>query len=58
VGDRSGAAGEALRERLGPVTVVASSEVLPAFREYERFTTAVADAYLTAGAAGLDGGGR
>jgi N-methylhydantoinase A len=37
----------ALRERLDPVTVVASSEVLPAFREYERFTTAVADAYLT-----------
>ncbi|WP_020572476.1 hydantoinase/oxoprolinase family protein [Parafrankia discariae] len=37
----------ALRARLPGVTVVASSEVLPVFREYERFTTAVADAYLT-----------
>ncbi|WP_369812855.1 hydantoinase/oxoprolinase family protein [Frankia sp. R43] len=39
----------ALRRRLPGVTVVASSEVLPVFREYERFTTAVADAYLTPG---------
>ncbi|EFC84908.1 5-oxoprolinase (ATP-hydrolyzing) [Parafrankia sp. EUN1f] len=39
----------ALRRRLPGITVVASSEVLPVFREYERFTTAVADAYLTPG---------
>ncbi|WP_084010524.1 hydantoinase/oxoprolinase family protein [Pseudofrankia sp. DC12] len=38
---------DALRARLPGVTVVASSEVLPAFREYERFATATADAYLT-----------
>jgi N-methylhydantoinase A len=38
---------EALRNRLPGVTVVASSEILPAFREYERFATATADAYLT-----------
>ncbi|OHV54322.1 hydantoinase/oxoprolinase family protein [Pseudofrankia sp. BMG5.36] len=38
---------ESLRARLPGVTVVASSEVLPAFREYERFATATADAYLT-----------
>lgn len=38
---------DALRTRLPGLTVVASSEVLPAFREYERFATATADAYLT-----------
>ncbi len=38
---------DALRRRLPAVTVVASSEILPVFREYERFTTAAADAYLT-----------
>jgi N-methylhydantoinase A len=38
---------DALRARLPGLTVVASSEVLPAFREYERFATATADAYLT-----------
>lgn len=38
---------EALRSKLPEVTVVASSEILPVFREYERFTTTVADAYLT-----------
>ncbi|MEX5631398.1 hydantoinase/oxoprolinase family protein [Parafrankia sp. FMc2] len=37
----------ALRRRLPAITVVASSEILPVFREYERFTTAAADAYLT-----------
>ncbi|MBL7520935.1 hydantoinase/oxoprolinase family protein [Frankia sp. CNm7] len=36
-----------LRAGLPGVTVVASSEVLPAFREYERFATTAADAYLT-----------
>ncbi|MBL7547638.1 hydantoinase/oxoprolinase family protein [Frankia sp. AgB1.9] len=41
------AVADALRARLPGVTVVASSEVLPAFREYERFATATADAYLT-----------
>ncbi|ADP78901.1 hydantoinase/oxoprolinase family protein [Pseudofrankia inefficax] len=41
------AVADALRARLPAVTVVASSEVLPAFREYERFATAAADAYLT-----------
>jgi len=40
--------GEALRDALGEsVAVSLSSEVLPEFREYERFSTTVADAYLT-----------
>jgi N-methylhydantoinase A len=41
--------GQALREAadLDGVAVSLSSEVLPEFREYERFSTAVADAYLT-----------
>jgi N-methylhydantoinase A len=38
--------GEAVREALGGVHVSLSSEVLPEFREYERFSTTVADAYL------------
>jgi N-methylhydantoinase A len=38
---------EVLGARLPGVAVVASSDVLPRFREYERFATAVADAYLT-----------
>ena len=38
--------GEALREALPEVHVSLSSEVLPEFREYERFSTTVADAYL------------
>jgi N-methylhydantoinase A len=38
--------GELLRERLPGVRVSLSSEVLPEFREYERFSTTVADAYL------------
>ncbi len=40
------AVGAALRERLPGVAVSLSSEVLPEFREYERFSTTVADAYL------------
>src|SRR5215217_5604685 len=40
------AVGEAVREALGDVHVSLSSEVLPEFREYERFSTTVADAYL------------
>jgi N-methylhydantoinase A len=39
--------GEALRKALEGVAVSLSSEVLPEFREYERFSTTVADAYLT-----------
>jgi len=43
--------GEALREaaeaELDGVAVSLSCEVLPEFREYERFSTTVADAYLT-----------
>jgi N-methylhydantoinase A len=40
--------GEALRDALGgSVAVSLSSEVLPEFREYERCSTTVADAYLT-----------
>jgi N-methylhydantoinase A len=35
-----------LKHDLPGVLVVASSEVLPQFREYERFATTVADAYL------------
>jgi N-methylhydantoinase A len=38
--------GEALREALPKVYVSLSSEVLPEFREYERFSTTTADAYL------------
>ncbi len=38
--------GEALREELTEVHVSLSSEVLPEFREYERFSTTAADAYL------------
>jgi N-methylhydantoinase A len=38
--------GEALREALPDVHVSLSSEVLPEFREYERFSTTAADAYL------------
>ncbi len=37
----------ALREALPEKHVSASYEVLPAFREYERFSTTVIDAYLT-----------
>jgi N-methylhydantoinase A len=37
----------ALREALPDVHVSASHEVLPAFREYERFSTTVIDAYLS-----------
>ncbi len=39
--------GEALREALPDVHVSLSSEVLPEFREYERFSTTAADAYLS-----------
>ena len=38
--------GEALREALPRLHVSLSSEVLPEFREYERFSTTAADAYL------------
>ncbi len=38
--------GEVLREALPDVHVSLSSEVLPEFREYERFSTTAADAYL------------
>ena len=38
--------GEALREALPEVHVSLSHEVLPEFREYERFSTTAADAYL------------
>ncbi len=38
--------GELLREKLPQVTVTLSSDVLPKFREYERFATTTADAYL------------
>jgi len=38
--------GEALRAALPSVHVSLSSEVLPEFREYERFSTTAADAYL------------
>jgi N-methylhydantoinase A len=40
------AVGEALRGALDGVHVSLSSEVLPEFREYERFATTTADAYL------------
>ena len=39
-------AGEVLRAALPDVQVSLSSDVLPEFREYERFSTAAADAYL------------
>ncbi|MEJ2579765.1 MAG: hydantoinase/oxoprolinase family protein, partial [Kineosporiaceae bacterium] len=39
-------AAELLRRRLPGITVVTSAQVLPQVREYERFTTTVADAYL------------
>ena len=39
--------GEALREALPELHVSLSSEVLPEFREYERFSTTAADAYLS-----------
>jgi N-methylhydantoinase A len=38
--------GEAVKEALPDLHVSLSSEVLPEFREYERFSTTVADAYL------------
>jgi N-methylhydantoinase A len=38
--------GEVLRAELSDVHVSLSSEVLPEFREYERFSTTAADAYL------------
>ena len=38
--------GEVLREALPDVHISLSSEVLPEFREYERFSTTAADAYL------------
>jgi N-methylhydantoinase A len=41
------AVGEALREALPDVHVSLSSDVLPEFREFERFSTTTADAYLT-----------
>ena len=41
------AVGEALRGALPGVRVSLSSEVLPELREYERFSTTVADAYLS-----------
>src|SRR5262249_217950 len=44
--DEGGVAG-ALRERFPDVHVVASHEVAPEFREYERASTTAADAYLT-----------
>jgi N-methylhydantoinase A len=40
-------AGELLRAALPGTEVSLSSEVLPEFREYERFSTTVADAYLS-----------
>ncbi len=44
--------GAVLRAALPGVTVALSCEVLPQFREYERFATTVADAYLTPRLAG------
>jgi N-methylhydantoinase A len=40
-------AGQRLREALPGVRVSLSSDVLPEFREYERFSTTAADAYLS-----------
>jgi N-methylhydantoinase A len=45
--DHESRIGEALRQALPDVHVSASHEVLPAFREYERFSTTVIDAYLS-----------
>ena len=45
-GARASASGEALRDALPGVHVSLSSEVLPELREYERFATTAADAYL------------
>jgi N-methylhydantoinase A len=45
--DNERRAGEELRARLNGVHVSLSSEVLPEVREYERLSTAVADAYLS-----------
>jgi N-methylhydantoinase A len=44
--DHERGVGAALREALPDLHVSLSSEVLPEFREYERFSTAAADAYL------------
>ncbi len=44
--DHERAVGAALRERLPDVAVSLSCDVLPEFREYERMSTTVADAYL------------
>ena len=44
--DHEKRAGEAIREALPDIHVSLSSEVLPEFREYERFSTTTADAYL------------
>jgi N-methylhydantoinase A len=44
--DHENRVGEALREALPGVHISLSSEVLPEFREYERFSTTAADAYL------------
>jgi N-methylhydantoinase A len=41
------AVGEAVRDALPGVHVSLSSQVLPEFREYERFATTAADAYLS-----------
>ncbi|MGZ4376092.1 MAG: hydantoinase/oxoprolinase family protein, partial [Gaiellaceae bacterium] len=49
--DHEHAIREALREALPDVHVSLSSEVLPEFREYERFATTTADAYLAPGLA-------
>ena len=45
--DHERAVGEALREALPGLHVSLSSAVLPEFREFERFSTTTADAYLT-----------
>jgi N-methylhydantoinase A len=42
---------DTLREALSDVFITASSDVLPEFREYERFATTAADAYLGPGLA-------
>lgn len=44
--DHERRAGEALRAALKGVPISCSSEVLPEFREFERFATTVANAYL------------
>jgi N-methylhydantoinase A len=45
--DHEGRIASALREAIPDVHVSTSHEVLPAFREYERFSTTVIDAYLS-----------